>query len=541
MEKSWPGTELYIDMLLVPVRSGKDGDKADSWLAFPYRIFTGQNSGGLGQDPLRLIRRGRLPGGAGRARMERLGEERPSPPPSPRREGAPRRGFPRRRRRREPSGRPSTRCRSCPNSSSGIVYKVVCRAKGGSRNNGGLAMDDKARRFLGRYSSRSPTRRSSSSRSRSGLLILGAVVLLSRPERGSGPSLADGGWPPRRQARISASRAATGAALRELVGMGVKAAGALPALAGIGAALVLLVGVADATRAVDDYVAGRKRVAELTATVRNLERRYKAMEVRIDEARRGGSRRPSPSTITGTRQRGSKTQSIDIAGKELFIDAIVCNFDYSEISRRTRPSTSRYPSRSSATRCPSPRASPSLSSTTRACPSCIADRPDELYGIGPEAYDARLAELMASLRSDEAARGAGNRPQPLRRRRPSRRQDGRCLHVLGRAVRRHHRQGRRFLLRAADGRRRMATALVGANPGRGQGRARSGAIRARRSARRRPARARGGAAGEGQGQRRASRACSPECSGSRNPRSSSFRGRTRGARPFPFPSRRKTN
>lgn len=48
LEKSWPGTELYIDMLLVPVRSGRgsrDGSRdgsaaADSWLAFPYRIFT---------------------------------------------------------------------------------------------------------------------------------------------------------------------------------------------------------------------------------------------------------------------------------------------------------------------------------------------------------------------------------------------------------------------------------------------------------------------------------------------------------------------
>lgn len=40
VEKSWPGTELYIDMLLVPVRSGRGSASADSWLAFPYRIFT---------------------------------------------------------------------------------------------------------------------------------------------------------------------------------------------------------------------------------------------------------------------------------------------------------------------------------------------------------------------------------------------------------------------------------------------------------------------------------------------------------------------
>src|SRR5512142_2662111 len=81
--------------------------------------------------------------------------------------------------------------------------------------------------------------------------------------------------------------AAAGAALRELAEMGVKAAGALPLLAGVGAALVLLVGVAQSARALDDYVAGRKRIAELTATVRNLDRRYKAVEARIDEAGQG--------------------------------------------------------------------------------------------------------------------------------------------------------------------------------------------------------------------------------------------------------------
>jgi hypothetical protein len=40
LEKAWPGSELYIDILLFPIRSGKDAGHADSWLAFPYRIFT---------------------------------------------------------------------------------------------------------------------------------------------------------------------------------------------------------------------------------------------------------------------------------------------------------------------------------------------------------------------------------------------------------------------------------------------------------------------------------------------------------------------
>jgi hypothetical protein len=33
--------------------------------------------------------------------------------------------------------------------------------------------------------------------------------------------------------------------------------------------------------------------------------------------------------------------------------------------------------------------------------------PDQVYGMGAAAYDARLVELMAMLRSDESARAAG--------------------------------------------------------------------------------------------------------------------------------------
>jgi hypothetical protein len=48
MEKSWPGSELYVDMLLLPIRSEMGAETADSWLAFPYRIFTDSLSAASG-------------------------------------------------------------------------------------------------------------------------------------------------------------------------------------------------------------------------------------------------------------------------------------------------------------------------------------------------------------------------------------------------------------------------------------------------------------------------------------------------------------
>jgi hypothetical protein len=49
VEKSWPGTELYVDMLLLPFSSESDkAEKADSWLALPYRVFTDSLSAASG-------------------------------------------------------------------------------------------------------------------------------------------------------------------------------------------------------------------------------------------------------------------------------------------------------------------------------------------------------------------------------------------------------------------------------------------------------------------------------------------------------------
>lgn len=130
IEKSWPGSELYIDMLLLPVRSVKGGDKADSWLAFPYRVFTdsvGAASGTLLFDAY---------GGGGFPEVLR------GVAWAPREEAAIAAAFAS-ARRLAASGLPAAG--SVPGSfgsavhevsklaafEPGLVYKVVCRVKGG--------------------------------------------------------------------------------------------------------------------------------------------------------------------------------------------------------------------------------------------------------------------------------------------------------------------------------------------------------------------------------------------------------------------------
>jgi hypothetical protein len=238
-----------------------------------------------------------------------------------------------------------------------------------------------------------------------GLSILVAVLLL-----GAGTRL----WTVVSGRRLAAKAAgeefglgsAAGAALRELVSLGVRAGGVLPAIAGLAVALALLVGVADATRAVDDYVAGQKRIAELSATVRNLDRRYKAIDVSVEDVTDGRIKATLSFYDYRDPKSPAKTQGVDIAGKELFVDAIVCNFDFSEIASGKAVNLA-IPYRVFSDEVSESQGIALGLFDDKGIPLMYSRSADELYGIGPEVYGARLAELMASMRTDEAARGAG--------------------------------------------------------------------------------------------------------------------------------------
>jgi hypothetical protein len=238
-----------------------------------------------------------------------------------------------------------------------------------------------------------------------GILVLGAALLIAAGSR-LWTVVSDRALAHRAAGEDFGRGAAAGAALRELAGMAVKAAALLPTIAGIAVALVLLVGVADATRKVDDYVAGQKRISELTTTVRNLQRRYKAVEVRIDDVKEGRIKASLAFFDYKDLKSPPKTQSVDIPGKELFIDAIVCNFAYSEIASGAAVNLA-IPFKAFSDELPEDQGITLSILDDSGMPLMYRRPPEQIYGIEPEAYEARLAQLMESMRSDEAARGAG--------------------------------------------------------------------------------------------------------------------------------------
>jgi hypothetical protein len=238
-----------------------------------------------------------------------------------------------------------------------------------------------------------------------GIAVLGAVLLVAALAR-LWTVLSDRRLATKAAGEDFGPAAASATALREIASMGVKAAGALPAIMGLAAALVLLVGVSDATRKMDEYVAGQKRIAELSATVRNIERRYKAVEARIDDLRDGRILATLSFFDYKDPKAAPRTQSVELAGKELFIDAVVCNFDYSEIAAG-REVNLAIPFKVFSDEVPEARGIALAILDESGLPYMYRRSADELYGISPQAYAESLSSLMADMRTDESSRKAG--------------------------------------------------------------------------------------------------------------------------------------
>jgi hypothetical protein len=129
LEKSLPGAELYVDMLLVPLRSGEG--KADSWIAFPYRIFTDKLAAASGLLLFDAYDSGGFPevlrGVQWSAKEEAVLKAAFA---SARKSAAA--GLPATGAAKGAFGSAVHEVSSLSKFESGIVYKVVCRIKGGT-------------------------------------------------------------------------------------------------------------------------------------------------------------------------------------------------------------------------------------------------------------------------------------------------------------------------------------------------------------------------------------------------------------------------
>lgn len=240
---------------------------------------------------------------------------------------------------------------------------------------------------------------------RTGLIVFGVLVVLALAVRVA-VSL--------RASVLQASAAGrrlgpVGAFLSALDALGAvlgKLALSVPTLLAAVAAGVAIVAASASLQKVTELADNAQRIRELQAVVRNLERRVRVADVRVTEVKNGMTKLlfmyydpTEPGSV-------STTQEISIAGTDIYFDAIVLNFRYSEIESGSETNIA-IPYRVFSDVVPQNEGIVLSALDEDGVPLAFKRPDDGVYGIAPEVYRRRLAELVSMARTDEAARKEG--------------------------------------------------------------------------------------------------------------------------------------
>jgi hypothetical protein len=180
----------------------------------------------------------------------------------------------------------------------------------------------------------------------------------------------------------------------------------LPTLLLLAVSALSLVTVSAAVSRMEEAAAAAARIRELRSVIRNLERSVKVAEVKV-LSRTLGVTRLSLSYFDPSFPSGSVgNKEINIAGSDIYIDAIVLNFQYSEIEEG-RKTNLAIPYRVFSDEVSQAEGVPLGAFDPAGVPYAFHRADEDLYGISPAVYRSRLAELMEIARTDAASRKEG--------------------------------------------------------------------------------------------------------------------------------------
>lgn len=195
-------------------------------------------------------------------------------------------------------------------------------------------------------------------------------------------------------------------ALKELYALGLGLVAALPGLAALLLSSLALVTLSDGLAKFDEARANAERIRELSAVLRNLEGRRRVMDVRALSSSDGKLTLELSYYDPAQPGRPAAAETVVIAGSDVYFDAIVCNFEYAEIAQGRRVNIA-IPYRIFSELVPQAEGLALGARGPDGVPYAFGRADEEIYGIAPEAYRARLTELVALMDDEAAGRRAG--------------------------------------------------------------------------------------------------------------------------------------
>ena len=146
---------------------------------------------------------------------------------------------------------------------------------------------------------------------------------------------------------------------------------------------------------VSDYIDNQKKIKELNTVIKHLDKKYKVAQVTAIEFLDNNDTKIK---LDFFNQKGSKVESrtLNIHGRDIFVDALVCNFTYSEIENGNKVNLS-IPYRIFTDLIPQTKGQNLFPCNTKGVPYIFERKKDEIFGIEKDVFDETVYELSQTI------------------------------------------------------------------------------------------------------------------------------------------------
>lgn len=184
----------------------------------------------------------------------------------------------------------------------------------------------------------------------------------------------------------------------------------IPMLLAVFVVLLFVGGFGAGMDTIAEFSRNQQKISELSAVVRQLDQSYKVARIHVlDQNFTAGT-----TTLKFEYFDYAKldipvaSQEITIPGFDIYIDALVLNFDYSEIVKGERRNIA-LPYRVFSNAMPARDGVELLLKNNEGIPFIFKRPEDKIYTLSPERYNERLREIVAFMKDEALARQSGVR------------------------------------------------------------------------------------------------------------------------------------
>jgi len=174
--------------------------------------------------------------------------------------------------------------------------------------------------------------------------------------------------------------------------------------------LIFVVGMSKGIETMDTYVKNQEKIRELKSILKQLDQRYKVAEIDILDYNPMTDQTKMRVSFYDYAQQGfsDKPQDIEIQGNDIYFDAVVLNFEYSEIASGNTQNIV-LPYRVFSNKVPQSKGVRLNIQDENGMPLIFKRKESDIYAVEPDKYTERVKEIMSYITDKKKARAAGIR------------------------------------------------------------------------------------------------------------------------------------